>query len=440
MKRENLDFISGIESVLSHRPGKMLWLIPLLIGSLVVVIILWLSLSQIDVIAPSQGKTIPSSRMVLIQSRDINIIDKIHVRNGQSVKKNDVLIDFKDKIEMFDNSTMNAKYENAFSEKLFLDAFIELIHNNNKVKLIESNELSKEILHSSNFKLKSNVSSYQTEVLSLKIKIQKIDFEKKMIQTEIAKKLKVLPFIKYKFEQIQSLVKKGLESEVTLKDLEKEYIEEEEDIKIKKAEQDKLNAQLQITKKELEQFKNNTLKEQLKRLTEVTNELKTLTPEVNKSNYMLGLKSIKAAENGTIYNLKNTNSGKVVQSGEVIMELIPDNTPLEVESKVLNRDIGFVSVGQKVKVKLDSFKFTKYGYIEGEITNIEKASILDEELGEIYPVIIELSTDKMKINGRQVKLIPGMTCSVDIKIGKRRLIEYIISPMIRYKDEALREK
>ena len=75
-----------------------------------------------------------------------------------------------------------------------------------------------------------------------------------------------------------------------------------------------------------------------------------------------------------------------------------------------------------------------------KITNIAKSSILDEKLGEIYPVIVELKSDKMRIDEQDVKLIPGMTCSVDIKIGKRRLIEYIISPMIRYKDEALREK
>lgn len=73
-------------------------------------------------------------------------------------------------------------------------------------------------------------------------------------------------------------------------------------------------------------------------------------------------------------------------------------------------------------------------------TNIAKSSILDEKLGEIYPVLIELKKDTMRIDDKNIKLIPGMTCSVDIKIGKRRLIEYIISPMIRYKDEALREQ
>jgi len=75
------------------------------------------------------------------------------------------------------------------------------------------------------------------------------------------------------------------------------------------------------------------------------------------------------------------------------MELIPASSPLEVEAKVLNKDIGFVHLGQEVKVKIDSFKFTKYGYMEDVVTNIAKSSILDEKLGEIYPILIELKKD-----------------------------------------------
>ncbi len=440
MKKENIDFLSGLEKVLSHRPSKLLWIVPLLIGLLVVFIILWLTLSQIDVIAPSLGKTIPNSRMVLIQPKDISIIEKVYVKNGQRVKEGDILVEFKDKIENFENSSMDAKYKNLLSENLFLDNYIKYIQNKKYDEKIEDDRLTPDTVDLIQAKLDSNISSYKTEYLSLKMKIEKIEFEKKMIESELDKQKKLLPFTKHKLEQLKTLVEKGLESEISLQDIEKEYIEQKADINIKQAELYKLQAQLKITKKELEQYSNNTLKDMIKRQNEVLSELKTISPELDKSNYILGSKSIHATVAGTIYNLKNSNSGQVVQSGEVIMELIPHDAPLEVEAKVLNKDIGFIHLGQKVKVKLDSFKFTKYGYIEGIVTNIEKASILDENLGEIYPVIIELSTDKMKIEGKYIQLMPGMTCSVDIKIGKRRLIEYIISPMIRYQDEALREK
>jgi HlyD family type I secretion membrane fusion protein len=301
-------------------------------------------------------------------------------------------------------------------------------------------EIHATLLKLVNDKLNSHISSYYTEVKSLNAKIEKVVFEKKMIETEVKKLLKLLPFTQYKLEQMKKLVEKGLEPEISLKDLEEKYIEEKSNISIKEDEINKLSIQYEISKQELIQFKNNTKKELLEEFNKTTDELSTTLPEVNKSNYLLESKVIYAIEDGFIYNLNNGTSGRVVQSGEVIMELIPTSSPLEVEAKVLNRDIGFVHVGQEVKVKIDSFKFTKYGYIEGVVTNIAKSSILDEKLGEIYPVLIELKKDTMRIDDKNIKLIPGMTCSVDIKIGKRRLIEYIISPMIRYKDEALREQ
>jgi HlyD family type I secretion membrane fusion protein len=407
---------------------------------LVLFIILWLTFSQIDVIAPSLGKTIPSSRMILIQAKETSTIEKINVKNGQSVKKGDLLVEFRNNVENFDNSSMKAKYETLLLKKIFLEEMLKYIDTNNKEKEIENNEISPTLLKLVNDKLNSHISSYYTEVKSLNAKIEKVVFEKKMIETEVKKLLKLLPFTQYKLEQMKKLVEKGLEPEISLKDLEEKYIEEKSNISIKEDEINKLSIQYEISKQELIQFKNNTKKELLEEFNKTTDELSTTLPEVNKSNYLLESKVIYAIEDGFIYNLNNGTSGRVVQSGEVIMELIPTSSPLEVEAKVLNRDIGFVHVGQEVKVKIDSFKFTKYGYIEGVVTNIAKSSILDEKLGEIYPVLIELKKDTMRIDDKNIKLIPGMTCSVDIKIGKRRLIEYIISPMIRYKDEALREQ
>ncbi|WP_152633002.1 HlyD family type I secretion periplasmic adaptor subunit [Aliarcobacter butzleri] len=440
MKKENSDFLNGIESILATRPSKLLWLVPSLIGSLVIFIILWLTFSQIDVIAPSLGKTIPSSRMILIQAKETSIIEKIYVKNGQNVKKGDLLVEFKNSVENFDNNSMKAKYETLLLKKIFLEEMIKYIDTNNKIKEIKNSDISESLIVLLNNKLHSNISSYDTEIKSLNVKIEKVLYEKKMVETEIKKLMELLPFTQYKLEQMKKLVEKGLEPEISLKDLEEKYIEEKSNIAIKKDEIKKLSTQYEISQHELIQFKNNTRKELIEEFNKTTDELNTTLPEVDKSNYLLESKFIYASEDGFIYNLNNGTSGRVVQSGEVVMELIPISSPLEVEAKVLNRDIGFIHLGQEVKVKVDSFKFTKYGYIEGVITNIAKSSVLDEKLGEIYPILIELKTDRMKIDDKYIKLMPGMTCSVDIKIGKRRLIEYIISPMIRYKDEALREQ
>lgn len=372
--------------------------------------------------------------MILIQAKDTSIIEKVHVKNGQNVKKGDLLITLRNSEEKFDNVTMKTKYEILLQKKEFLEKFIEYMNN---IQFKDLNLSSSDFI---NAKFISYISSFNTEIDSFNSKIEKVSFEHKMIENEIKKLSQLLPFTKYKLEQMKKLVEKGMEPEISLKNLEQEYIEQNSNIVIKKEELKKLNVEYDISQKELLQFKQNKKKELIEELNKTVEEIETMSTEINKSNYYLESKSIFASEDGFIYNLNNGTSGRVVQTAEVIMELIPQNSPLEVEAKVLNKDIGFVRIGQEVKVKIDSFKFTKQGYIDGVITNIAKSSILDEKLGEIYSVIVELKSDKMRIDEQDVKLIPGMTCSVDIKIGKRRLIEYIISPMIRYKDEALREK
>lgn len=440
MKKENVDFLNGIESILAAKPSKLLWLIPLLIGCLFLMIILWLTLSQIDVISSSIGKTIPSSKMILIQAKEANAIEKVYVQNGQYVKQGELLVKFKNDVENYDKSSLKTKYETLSIKKMFLEQLIQHLEKVSKAIPIIDSEFSATLVKLTNDKLQSYIASYNTEISSFNVKIEKVVYEKKMVETEMKKLIELLPFIEYKLEQMKKLVDKGLEPEISLKNLEEEYIQQKSNISIKKDEIKKLKAQYEISQSELLQFQNKARKDLIEELHKTSEELNALIPEMDKSQYLSENKFIYASEDGYIYNLGNGSSGRVVQSGEIIMELIPSSSPLEVEAKVLNRDIGFIHLGQEVKIKIDSFKFTKYGYIEGTVTNIAKSSILDEKLGEIYPVRIELKTDTMKIDHQYIKLMPGMTCSADVKIGKRRLIEYIISPMIRYKDEALREQ
>ncbi len=338
------------------------------------------------------------------------------------MKKGDLLVSFKKDLESFEYKQTKAQYDNLVFEQTLLEGFIDFIDKN-----------SSRILN-------SYIASYKSDMTTYESKLKRLEDEIEIARLEVDKLTKLLPFTKGKVDQLIPLVQKGLKSDNTLKDMEAEYISIEKDLQIKQLQVQKLLSDQIITKNEMEQNTNNILKEYGQKLYEIEKELNILKPQVEKMNYLLESQSIHAPSDGMIHNLREYLSNKIVHSGSTIMELIPSNSPLEVEAKVLNQDIGFIAVGQKVKVKIDSFKFTKYGYIEGIITHIEHASIKDEQLGEIYPITVELQSDTMKVDNRFVRLIPGMTCTVDIKLSKRRLIEYIISPMIRYQDEALKER
>lgn len=121
------------------------------------------------------------------------------------------------------------------------------------------------------------------------------------------------------------------------------------------------------------------------------------------------------------------------------MKIVPDNAPLEVEAMLLNKDVGFVHEGQKVEVNMDSFPFTRYGLIDGEVLKLSSDATIDDKLGLIYPVQVSIDKSSMNVEGYDVALKSGMAVSAGIKAGRRKMIEFFLVPILRYTNEFLKE-
>ena len=122
------------------------------------------------------------------------------------------------------------------------------------------------------------------------------------------------------------------------------------------------------------------------------------------------------------------------------MVIVPTDDPLEVEAFVENKDIGFVKVGQEAEIKIETFSYTKYGTIHGEVKNVSSDAIQDEKRGLIYSSRVKLAKTTVKVANKPVNLAPGMAVTVEIKTDKRRVIEYFLTPLMQYGNESLRER
>jgi hemolysin D len=151
--------------------------------------------------------------------------------------------------------------------------------------------------------------------------------------------------------------------------------------------------------------------------------------------------------------------GGMMQPGQALMAIVPDDSGIEIEAMVQNQDIGFVAEGQEAVIKLDAFPFTRYGTVPGKIKIVSEdavgggASSAQEGLPSeaqsakeglsnqlLYAARVTLNNTTIDIGGKDVKLTPGMAATVEIKTGKRKLIEYLLSPLMRMADEAGRER
>nr|WP_241256106.1 HlyD family type I secretion periplasmic adaptor subunit [Proteus sp. ZN5] len=152
------------------------------------------------------------------------------------------------------------------------------------------------------------------------------------------------------------------------------------------------------------------------------------------------LKKVRSPITGTVQQISTHTLGSVLQPSQGAMIIVPDNQDNIAEVNLLNKDIGFVHLGQKAMIKIDAFPYTRYGTMEGEIINIAKDAVQHDQLGSIYPITIRLNRQVIKHNQREYRLIPGMSLTAEIITEQRRVIDYILSPIEAYRHNALTEK
>lgn len=122
------------------------------------------------------------------------------------------------------------------------------------------------------------------------------------------------------------------------------------------------------------------------------------------------------------------------------MVIVPKGQALEIEAKLLNKDVGFVRAGQPATIKVESFPFTRYGTLTGKVTAVSRDAMADEVLGLVYATRVHVEDATLNVDGVEVNMTSGMAVGVEIKTGDRRILEYFLSPIVQTVDESIRER
>lgn len=168
--------------------------------------------------------------------------------------------------------------------------------------------------------------------------------------------------------------------------------------------------------------------------------METLTQDLAKAERRDGERSITAPVDGTVQQLALHTIGGVVQPAQELMVIVPDDSGLEIEATILNKDIGFVEEGQDATIKLEAFPFTRYGTLDGKVATVSRDAVQDEKRGLLFTARIAVPDARLQVDGKLLPLLPGMLASVEIKTGSRTLMEYVLSPVMTATDEAGRER
>lgn len=423
------------ESPVHPAPRITIWL---LIGFFVLAL-LWAIFGRVDIVATATGKLIPNDRTKIIQPLEAAVIRAIHVADGQSVKPGDLLVELDPTNSQADTDRLSNETLTAVFEASRARAMLEMLDGRpHQLEMVSGSDEGR--LASEQRLLNGQVAEYHAKMGALSAEISRQEAELRVTREFVKKLSQTAPIARQRAQDYMGLSEKQYVPRHSYLELEQAAIEQEQDLEAQKARLDEVAAALVYARRQQQALAAETRRVNLDMLHDAEQKLETASQELVKAEQRGRLTRLIAPVEGTIQQLVVHTVGGVVTPAQPLMVIVPKDYTLQVEAFVANRDIGFVYPGQDVRVKIDSFNFTKYGTIDGIVAQVSSDAIQDEKLGLVYAARIKLNQNTMRVEGKTVNLTPGMQVMAEIKTGKRRLIEYFLSPVLQYKDESLRER
>lgn len=281
---------------------------------------------------------------------------------------------------------------------------------------------------------------HRSKATSVRAELEKRVQELQTTQDKINSLAQTLPMTRAEEEDYQSLVQQSYVPRHAYLEKMQARIQQEQDLAGQKSYAKEPQATIREQRDDIDTAVAQFRREQLDALNQTQQQLAQDRGDEAKSEQRQWQTHLTAPVSGMVQELAVHTIGGVVTPAQALLFIVPDDVGMEVEAQILNRDIGFVRVGQAAEIKLDTFPITHYGTIPGRVMSISQDAVKEDKLGLVYPVRIELGAQEIVADGKPVPLEPGMSSSVEIKTEQRRIIEYLLTPLLKYRGEAMRER
>ncbi|WP_144379497.1 HlyD family type I secretion periplasmic adaptor subunit [Mesorhizobium amorphae] len=412
-----------------------------IVGFLLVVFVAWSSFAEIDEIARGDGKVIPASKTQIIQASEAGVVQDIAVKIGQIVKKDDLVIRLDNTLNSSSLGEQQAKARALRARVARLkqeqggkigEPFACPVEIKKNVPEICDNEEKLLIARQDNFNnklsvLKSRLEQRQKELDEANANLDRLSRNQQVSAREA--------------KLVNTMAQKGLIAQTEQLRVEREQTELAGQIKlagetILRGKAAINEAQLQVNEVTLE-----LQQEALNDLTQTLADLSVVDETIRGATDRVARTDIRSPVDGIVNTLDVNTLGAFVQPGAVVAGIVPTSETLLVEARVSPRDVAFIRPGQDALIKITAYDFSIFGGIEGKVANITADSLVDEKTGEpYYQVRVATEKSTLQRDGKTYSIIPGMICSVDIKTGRKTILSYLLKPINKAREEAMRER
>lgn len=404
------------------------------------VALLWACLGKLDIVAVAPGKTVVDSRTKVVQPAEAGVVRRILVRDGQMVRKGQLLIELDATATGAEHAQADEALVNARLAVLRLDALRQSLDSGRSPRLAANPDLPAVRIEREQALARSQFDTYQAKCHGLQASVAQRRAELRTTEATIGPLDESARISAARAADYGKLVEGKYVGRHEYLLREQERIAAERDLATQRNRVQEIRSALSAAEEELRVLISETRQQTLDQLRQATEQVAQLTPEVAKTDQRDRLMALHAPVDGMVQQLAVHTVGGVVTPAQPLLAVVPSGEALEVEATVLNKDIGFVRPGQAVTVKVESFPYTRYGYLTGTVASVSYDAAQDEQLGLVFPARILLDKPVLEIDGVLVRLTPGMSLSAEIRTGQRRVIDYLLSPLRQHTGESLRER
>ena len=420
----------------------------------------WACLGTVDIVAIAPGKLIPSGRTKTIQPFETGVVRSINVHDGQVVRSGDVLIELDTTITAAELGHLKADLLAAQLEVARTKAALTR-KTDPLAGFIPPADATPAQIEMHRRYLVSQAAEQDAKLAAIDQQVKQKEAERATFAASMEKLKATLAPLQQRVEIRQQLFQKELGSKLLYLTEYQDYLGQQQEILVQQSRASEADAAISVLVETRVKAVAEYERGLFEGLAKAEEKAAGLTQDVIKAEQRTSLQKLTAPIDGMVQQLAIHTIGGVVTPAQMLMLIVPTESRLEIEAMVSNRDIGFVEPGQDAAIKIDTFNFTRYGLLHGKVLSISQDAITrnkpedranegtpgaettsSEPKGQelVYAARVAIDRSQMNIENKRVNLSAGMAVTVEIKNGSRSIISYLLSPLLRYKQESMRER
>jgi len=423
-----------VEQPVSPTARATTWI--LLVG--LVFAILWLTVGKVDVVASAPGRLIPADNVKLVQPAEAGIVRAIYVRNGQFVRKGQVLVDLDPTVSTAETVQAEAALQTALFDVARAKAVLSALDGKG-LAFSPPQATAPQLIATQRSLAAAELAAIEASASGRSADLQAAKAARSEALVQAAKLTETIPLLDQQLDAYEGLLTKGYAAKLKVIEMRRQRFATIRDREAALETARKAEAQSSSASSIMAQSKAEARTRILTDLAKAEADARLRQEELIKSRQRSSLQRLTAPVDGTITQLSIHTIGGVVEAAKPIMVVVPKGGSLVAEVKILNKDVGFVKDGQPVALKLEAFPFTRHGTIPGQVESIGSDAVEDEKLGLVYPARISIDHSE-KSKASDIRLSAGLATTADIRTGYRSIMSYLISPIAEVRQQAGRER